>query len=69
MWWVLLGVLGAGWVFPLIGMKKAGYPWWVFLCMAGFWFFIFVVAEPLYDWGAVSAGNSAWCGWPSWARG
>jgi len=51
MWWVLLAVLGAGWVFPVIGMKKAGCPWWVFLCMAGLWFLVFVVAEPLYDWG------------------
>jgi hypothetical protein len=35
----------------MIGIRKAGFPWWFFLCMACLWSIVLVKAEPLYDWG------------------
>ena len=48
-WWVLLGILGAAWVIPMIGIREAGFPWWFFLCVGCFWFVVFLAAEPMYD--------------------
>ena len=50
-WWIILAVLAGTWALPMIGIKKAGYPWWFFVCTGCFWLIVCAAAEPLYDWG------------------
>ena len=50
-WWILFPLLGCTWAVPMIGINKAGFPWWFFVCIGCFWTVVCVMAEPLYDWG------------------
>ena len=48
---MLLLLLAGAWSLPVIGLRRAGFPSWFFICLGLFWLFIFTQAEPLYDWG------------------
>jgi len=50
-WWIVLCVLACTWAAPMIGIKKAGFPWWFFVCVGCFWLVVCAAAKPLYDWG------------------
>ena len=50
-WWIIIPLLGCTWAVPMIGINKAGFPWWFSICVGCFWIVVCVTAEPLYDWG------------------
>ncbi len=50
-WWLVMGLLGSTWALPMIGIRKAGFPWWFFVGFSCFWIAVCLVADPMYDWG------------------
>ena len=35
----------------MLGLRQSGVPWWFFMGWGIFWYGLFIVTEPLYEWG------------------